>query len=1079
MPDAAEFRPPRSQRAAAADWRRGQTALVLALAWSIGLAALDAPRLLPAGGDHAKSDLTGLRLGAEVPRLLLARGEDGKVTLRFTPNLLAESYELRCSSREGTVLQPIRVTDYTVHGLRNGTHYRFAVRAVREGRRGPESNELSAVPVADPEWPALREAFSSPNPTRNSNPFTMVHGNETEEPLRQILRVAYDAGFEGVTLHPYNYTDYLGPGQWDRWRILLDEARRLGLCIWQQDDRNYPSGFAAGTVVAAHPEFARSAIAEALRQDLTGPQAGFRLDLKALLKPAETLVAVCAYPADGDPLDLTDRVVGGELAWDVPAGPWRLFAVKAVRDSGPYIDFLSPTATDAYITAIYEATGAQIGAHFGGTFKGFFTDEAPVDFRQFTADLPARFEAAKGYSVRPWLPSLWADLTPRDRRVRHDWRDVLREQLASVFFGRSRDWCRAHGLTFIGHVIEDHQMDMRRLEFLDIPGFDHIFTQWYDPEPDVYWRQAKMASSVAHYTGSRLDLALVEHFAATGWRTGLSEMKRMMDWSTAMGYNQVVPCGLDTQDPPVWEVTPDFWLHGRNPQWPHFAEYQRAANRMTLLMRGGRHVAPVLVLDTTESRWPERGTSLDTPHSAPDDLWRTLAALGQAHLDHDLVPFAVFADASRTRFESGAVHLAQECYRAVVLPPVPVVPAAVAERLVEFARAGGVVVVVDRWPGASCTGTEDERVATAVADLAPLSANASYEGLGPHLAKLGIEDVIVPPAWTALLYCRRQRHGADLVFLANTGSAPLAGPVCVRRARGSPEFWDPVTGSIRPAPRWTDSAEGVDVWVDLAGGQSVFLVLDPATQPARHAEVGTQPDPPPAVMATLGPWTRGEAEGTFRTEFPLPADGGGWQTQVQFEGADQVLEVALNGQSLGACFTAPYTFAVGPHLQPGTNRLEVRQVERFGHAVGAPTPNLDDNALAYSGEWTADAYPPAWRQSRHYTRQPGAAATATFSGTGIAWIGERDSNRGVAEVFLDDAPAVAVDTYNGGGPEVQQAVLWRRDGLAPGEHRLRIVCSARKDPRSRDCFISVDALAVCQADAGTVPVPWSRALLVR
>ena len=152
-------------------------------------------------------------------------------------------------------------------------------------------------------------------------------------------------------------------------------------------------------------------------------------------------------------------------------------------------------------------------------------------------------------------------------------------------------------------MIEDHQQDMRRLEFLDIPGFDNVFGQWYDPDPDVYWRMPKMASSVAHYGGSHNDVALVEHFAATGWRTGLSEMKRMMDWTTAMGINQVVPCGLDTRYPSSWEVTPDFWLHGHNPQWPWFPAYQAAANRMTMLMRGGRHVAPAIVLDTTESHW--------------------------------------------------------------------------------------------------------------------------------------------------------------------------------------------------------------------------------------------------------------------------------------------------------------------------------------------------------------------------------------------------------------------------------------------------------------------------------------------
>ena len=100
----------------------------------------------------------------------------------------------------------------------------------------------------------------------------MVHGKETEAELRAIVRAAYDAGFEGVTLHPYGYEDYLGPGQWSRWKIILDQARRLGLAVWQQDDHNYPSGFAMGKVVAAHPEFGRTRLVEAAQQSLTGPQ---------------------------------------------------------------------------------------------------------------------------------------------------------------------------------------------------------------------------------------------------------------------------------------------------------------------------------------------------------------------------------------------------------------------------------------------------------------------------------------------------------------------------------------------------------------------------------------------------------------------------------------------------------------------------------------------------------------------------------------------------------------------------------------------------------------------------------------
>ena len=82
----------------------------------------------------------------------------------------------------------------------------------------------------------------------------------------------------------------------------------------------------------------------------------------------------------------------------------------------PFIDFMNPRAVDAYIQTIYQAEFEHFGPEFGRTFKGFFSDEAPVDFTQFTPDFLDRFEKSKGYSIRKWLPSVTHDLSPRDKQ---------------------------------------------------------------------------------------------------------------------------------------------------------------------------------------------------------------------------------------------------------------------------------------------------------------------------------------------------------------------------------------------------------------------------------------------------------------------------------------------------------------------------------------------------------------------------------------------------------------------------------------------------------------------------------------
>jgi hypothetical protein len=929
-----------------------------------GLATLLLAALMLAAADAGESPAQSV---GGVPQLRLARGEDGKVTLAFSPVKGAKTYAVRVTAADlpPEVIENVEVADYTVQGLKNGRLYHFAVCCVSDSGKGPWSNELAATPVDQPGWDTLREAFTSANPTRNSNPFTMIQGRESEAELRAILRAAYDAGFEGVTLHPYVYEDYLGPGQWDRWKIILDQARRLGLVVWQEDDQIYPSGFAAGKVVAAHPEFGRTKLVEAAQHDLTGPKKDYSLDIQSLLQGRDFLVAVAAYPDKGEPIDLTDQVVKGKLTWAVPAGKWRLFVVKAVwsgpmgvADSPtpmPFVDLMNPRATDAFIEAVYQATFDRFGRDFGRTFKGFFSDEAPSDFTQFTPDFLERFEKSKGYSIRKWLPSVYRDLSPSDKHIRNDYRDFIREQTAEVFFGRSRKWCREHGVQLIGHVIEDHQMDMRRLEMLDFPGCDEVFGQWYDPDPDVYWRVPRMVSSVAHYAGSRNDVALIEHFAATGWRTGLPEMKRMMDWSTVMGINQIVPCGLSTQSSPVWEVCPDFWLHGKNPQFPYFHEYQAAANRMTMMMRGGRHVAPAILLDTTESQWVRDGADLGSQHGARDDLWKSCEALTRAHVDFDLIPYYVFADPARTAFNKSTIRIGKEDYRAVIVHGVESIPPSVVERLREFHDAGGIVVALNGLPAKSCDGQQDDRVRSAVehiwgaaAGKRGKSAVATYDNLEHTLVSLNVPDVVMSPSPKQLLYCHRRLHGRNLYFFANTGAEPVVTEVELRGAHGPAMSWDPLTGAISWAGKQTDGDRGLRLRLALGEYGSTFVVTESETiaLPSFAANLEIQATTLPLKLTWQIAKGVDENHRIFSAETNLPAD---WNANspawLSLQGASQVISVKINGKPVGHCFCPPYSFNVAGELHAGSNRIEV---ERIGRIVlpnsCVPTYGVNDAA---------------------------------------------------------------------------------------------------------------------------------------
>jgi hypothetical protein len=953
------------------------------------------------------------------PALKRARPEHERVVLSFSPVKGAASYvvQYRSSSGSPEKITEIPVTDYSVQGLKNGTQYIFSVAAVGPAGTTAFSNELTARPVEEPDWRSLADAFSGSNPTRTSCPFFMIHGTESDEDLRSFMEVIHRFGFEGVTLHPYDFKGFLEEENWKQWRTIVASARKLGLTVWEQDDKDYPCGYAAGKVVARNKEFARWEITLPHRESHKGP-GPISLTIDALLPARQRLVAVVAAGPENRFVDLTDQVTGGRLSWNAPEGEWEIFVHGAwqpgidaptaypdlVRgEVRGYIDPLSEPATKLLAEMVLDGTCRAISyEEVGRTWKGFYIDE-PGFYSSgtllgegggfpYTPDFLERFQKRYGYSLRSYLPLLWVARGPETNHVRYDYMDFVSSEYARLFIGSQTRYCQAHGMQINGHLREDFPFQLgpgtgsnfRTLEAFSMGGFDHIFDQWYTPEDDVYWRQTKMASSVSHYIGTPQNEAMVEHFAATGWRTGLTEMKAMMDWTTCRGLSRIVPCGLDTQDPPVWEDAPEFWLHGKNPLAPYFHLYQVAANRGTMMIRGGRHVAKAIVLDTAESAWV----------GETEELWKSDKALSQAHFDYDNVSYGVFTDTQRCRIEGQRTLLGREDYEFVFLPNVDAIPAPVLRRLLEFYEAGGTVIIlgpglriemdptfekvrlVPKLPLRSVNGREDDEVKDLVERLWGEHASGrghahliQYKDVASFLYSLNVHDVWIDPNLPLLQYYHRRLSGREVYFFNNEGE-PVSTTVRLRAAHGVPELWAPVSGRIGQAPYYDDGPDGVSVRIDLDRYESVFVVLNPSARAQPHlqicdadevvrssgGEIIVRKYAPGTVQCTILRPISGKEQKAFVTaDKPLstlnlkegwassPGESGGVVYKCRFnwpqgsvtsaglviEGMTQVIEAKLNGNDLGLRFAPPFRFELGGALRPGSNELELRHVERY------------------------------------------------------------------------------------------------------------------------------------------------------
>ncbi|MGM9681794.1 MAG: alpha-L-rhamnosidase C-terminal domain-containing protein [Eubacteriales bacterium] len=119
-----------------------------------------------------------------------------------------------------------------------------------------------------------------------------------------------------------------------------------------------------------------------------------------------------------------------------------------------------------------------------------------------------------------------------------------------------------------------------------------------------------------------------------------------------------------------------------------------------------------------------------------------------------------------------------------------------------------------------------------------------------------------------------------------------------------------------------------------------------------------------------------------------------------------------------------------------------------------------NSEIRYSGNWTHMEYEGwgAYRNSLSFSNQRGNSATVTFEGTGVSYITSIESNRGIAEIFLDGVSKGTFDLYS---PVIlRQQTVFEAKGLPEGEHTLKIVVTGEKNPDATDCYVDVDAIAV-------------------
>lgn len=513
------------------------------------------------------------------------------------------------------------------------------------------SRDFSWKSLSEPEnlfWPAYFWYWNGPpTPDVLRQQLADMAGHDA----RSVCVVPMPHEFRPVTMNTSMDVDYLSPEFFQRVKVAVDEAARRRMHYWIYDEGGWPSGQAAGRVVAARPDVA---------------------------------VRVLRCNADGK---WTPEIVAN---W--PPGTMGV------------ADLLNPQSTRTFIALTHQRYAAAVGSHFGKAIKLTFTDEP-----KYQAALPGNvvpwpvgaedvFRRWFGYDPMEKLDAFrvtkMQELSTAQKKVRVDLFDFWSRRFRDAYFLELRDWARKHGLASGGHL--DNEDDtfapvsrgfgsvMRPLRAMDVPGVDVIWRQIWPGKENHHF--PKFASSAAHQNGTAL--ALTESFGVYGNGLTPAQMKWLVDYQYVRGLTLLV-CGvypLSTRDHLMLGERPHFG--SVNPLWDFLPDFHRYVARLGYLLSCGKPAIEIGLYYPVRDLWASADPADAALHDA---LARELL---RRQCDFDIVDDDVLS-AQPAGVEDGALVAGAMRYRTIVVGAANWMPQVVQDRLKALEAAGGQVIRID------------------------------------------------------------------------------------------------------------------------------------------------------------------------------------------------------------------------------------------------------------------------------------------------------------------------------------------------------------------------------------------------
>lgn len=816
-------------------------------------------------------------------------------------------------------------------------------------------------------------------------PFFWQHG-ENHVRLAEELDAICGSGVQEFCVESRTHEKFCNDQWWEDFGFLLSEAKHRGMRVWLLDDKRFPSGYANG-YIAQHPAL-RKRVLRMCYADVAGPKRDHALLADRKASDDEQLLEIVAYRrcSDGSglcgaPVNLSENIQDDLVYLNLPAGDWRVCFVYLSHISPAgfewYIDMLSKESCAAMIKAVYEPHYAHFSGYFGNTFAGFFSDEPcfsnasgsydnrigtdgmPIPWSDTVLQMMAQQGGMSVQQALELLPALWQPMDGKSAHMRCLYMDAVTRLYRENFSCQIGGWCRAHGVQYIGHVIEDMNAHMRlgygsghyfrALDGQDMAGLDvvlHQIVPGMQQMPYIYpmsgeladpeffsFALAKLASSHAHIQPLKQGRVMCEIFGAYGWAEGLPLMKWLADHMLVRGVNHFVPHAFSPKAPDP-DCPPHFWHGGKNPQYQQFGRLMTYMQRMCHALSGGRHISSVAVLYNPEGEWAGSGYM---------PFQKVAKALAQQQIDFDFVPMDVLTHA-KTAVLQQKLCINQGFYHALVVSYCALLPYTMLEQLLRLAQAGLPVIFVDGLPDDSCEHRE-------IAPMLPNFSCVPLDGLAAYVRGRGWDDIQTDSFCPSLRVYHIQRGQTDLVMLMNEDINRDVSTMLTLPFNGRCVIYDAWENRLFDA-----GVKDGKLSLHLPAGNSLLLVSDGfAAQPyppypditrtgqvlelefsislQNAGELGYSPyQKATALFNITGKDGLTRFCGRIKYETVFTVSNAEAYQFLDLGEVGETAELFLNGVPCGVKICAPYRFDVAGKLRAGQNELVVVVASNLAYA---------------------------------------------------------------------------------------------------------------------------------------------------